>query len=407
MCGSSQTSEKMMNLQSRIPELDGIRGIAIGMVVVHHYFLQPIQPPAPTFLLHLHAVGRLAWSGVDLFFVLSGFLIGGILLDARDAPNYFRVFYSRRFFRIVPVYFAFLGVAVALSVLGTSVFGQYFAWIFHQRLPWLPHFLFLQNFWMARRSTFGATGMGVTWSLAVEEQFYLSLPTVIRLFNGRLLTFALAFGIVLAPLSRIVLMAFAPSHALSGYVLMPCRADALVLGVAAAALLRNDCCKQWILNRRYLPLVLLIPLTVAVGLLTRIAPDPFGRPMMAIGYTCLALFYVCVLLCALLYKEGWFGSLLRSPWLTWLGSIAYGVYLFHELVLHCLRSVLRLGVPERWSPEEFLVSLAALAFTLVICQVSWTLLEKPLIRLGHRAQYERHRVDGTDMAGAVALEGTA
>jgi peptidoglycan/LPS O-acetylase OafA/YrhL len=83
--------------KARIPELDGIRGIAIAMVLAHHYFLLPIAAPPGTFWSYVQAAGRLAWSGVDLFFVLSGFLIGGILLDARDSPNYFQVCYTRRF----------------------------------------------------------------------------------------------------------------------------------------------------------------------------------------------------------------------------------------------------------------------------------------------------------------------
>src|SRR6202022_4240957 len=93
-----------VNLRGRIPELDGLRGVAIAMVVAHHYFLEPIQASPGTWLSHVQAVGRLAWSGVDLFFVLSGFLIGGILLDARDSPRYFGTFYRRRFARILPLY---------------------------------------------------------------------------------------------------------------------------------------------------------------------------------------------------------------------------------------------------------------------------------------------------------------
>lgn len=88
----------------RIPELDGIRGVAIGLVLLWHYAIGPIQAIPGTFLAYLQACGRLTWTGVDLFFVLSGFLIGGILLDSRDSPNYFRGFYWRRFFRIVPLY---------------------------------------------------------------------------------------------------------------------------------------------------------------------------------------------------------------------------------------------------------------------------------------------------------------
>src|SRR4029077_5360485 len=93
-----------MDLSRRIPELDGIRGIAIGMVIFYHYFTFPATARVGSFLWYALLPGRLGWSGVELFFVLSGFLIGGILLDEREASNYFRVFYTRRFFRIVPIY---------------------------------------------------------------------------------------------------------------------------------------------------------------------------------------------------------------------------------------------------------------------------------------------------------------
>src|SRR5438477_3577880 len=97
-----------LSLSGRIPELDGLRGLAIGSVLIWHYFMVPIVTAPATPLSYALVFGRLTWSGVDLFFVLSGFLIGGILLDARKASNYFQVFYTRRFFRIVPIYAAVL-----------------------------------------------------------------------------------------------------------------------------------------------------------------------------------------------------------------------------------------------------------------------------------------------------------
>jgi len=89
---------------ARIPELDGMRGSAIAMVLLWHYLmLGPRFSPTPgTFFSRLMVWQRLTWTGVDLFFVLSGFLIGGILIDARKSGNYFRVFYTRRFFRTSP-----------------------------------------------------------------------------------------------------------------------------------------------------------------------------------------------------------------------------------------------------------------------------------------------------------------
>ena len=95
----------------RIPQLDGLRGVAIALVVVFHYVNFAVESGAPGWVKLLIRPTSLGWSGVDLFFVLSGFLIGGILLDARESRNYFRVFYRRRACRILPLYFAFLAAA--------------------------------------------------------------------------------------------------------------------------------------------------------------------------------------------------------------------------------------------------------------------------------------------------------
>jgi peptidoglycan/LPS O-acetylase OafA/YrhL len=95
----------------RIPELDGLRGIAIGLVLICHYFSDAFAYRFPNPLALLQLPTRLSWSGVDLFFVLSGFLIGGILLDAKESPSYFKVFYVRRAFRILPIYLLLVGIA--------------------------------------------------------------------------------------------------------------------------------------------------------------------------------------------------------------------------------------------------------------------------------------------------------
>ena len=357
------------------------------MVLIHHYFLQPIEAPMKSTLSYIQAAGRLAWSGVDLFFVLSGFLIGGILLDARDSSNYFRVFYTRRFFRIVPIYFVFLTAAILLSQTGAWGMTSRFRWIYDYQLPWFPHFLFLQNFWMAASTTFGALGITITWSLAVEEQFYLTLPTIVRFLTQRGLAIALGTGIVLAPISRIVLHALAPSHYLSWYTLMPCRADALLLGVLAAIVLRSDPWKPHLEKHRNLLPFLLIPLAAGCAILTVRSPDPYGYGMLTVGYSWLALTYACFLLCGLLHSESWLGAFLRWRWLGWLGSIAYGLYLFHEIIRHFLRGLIYAGRPPHWTPRDELISLGALIILLIVCRLSWDYFEKPLIKRGHRFNY--------------------
>jgi peptidoglycan/LPS O-acetylase OafA/YrhL len=404
----TESSPRALNLSARIPELDGIRGIAIGMVLIWHYFVQAVETQPATLLSYLQASGRLAWSGVDLFFVLSGFLIGGILLDARPSSNYFRVFYTRRFFRIVPIYFVFLTITAGIYALGNVGITSDFQWMFVRRLPWLPHFLFLQNLWMAITTSFGALGIAVTWSLAVEEQFYLTLPPLVRFLSPRRLAFALATGIVLAPVSRIALHALSPSHRLSWFVLMPCRADALLLGVLGAVLLRIEVWKKRLEQNRRTLLYLFVPLAVGCAALTLRAPDPYGITMLTVGYSWLALFYLCFLLCGLLYRESWLGAVLRWNWLGWLGSIAYGTYLFHELIRHALRGLLYSGPPRPWSSREFVVSLVALAVLLLLGRLSWRYFEKPLIQIGHRTHYENQEREALGATASLSpKKGTA
>src|SRR5258708_35231180 len=116
LSGSSQRPVVVSPSSSRVPELDGLRGIAIGMVVLYHAFFFHFAPRSGSALGYLLFPVRIGWSGVDLFFVFSGFLIGGILLDAKNSSNYFRTVYIRPRFRLVPVFYSTLPVLFALFV---------------------------------------------------------------------------------------------------------------------------------------------------------------------------------------------------------------------------------------------------------------------------------------------------
>ena len=177
--------QRERDFSHRVPELDGIRGMAILVVVIFHWVTLEAQSILPERIENVLSFG---WSGVDLFFVLSGFLIGGILFDARDSSNYFKVFYMRRFYRIVPLYGAICLTTLVIYYAHLSTH----AWLFRgPKLPWYSYLTFAQNVWMVKLHTLGYWQLAVTWSLAVEEQFYLTLPFVIRFTSRKTLPYVL------------------------------------------------------------------------------------------------------------------------------------------------------------------------------------------------------------------------
>ncbi|MDQ3032483.1 MAG: acyltransferase [Myxococcota bacterium] len=209
-----------------VPALDGIRGLAIAIVVAFHYLTAPHHHP----LGHaVWTVARAGWLGVDLFFVLSGFLITGILISARAKPHYFRDFYVRRTLRIFPLYYATLalvfGVLAFLPLMQTESFAA-----LASRQGWLwgygvnvanaaaGELLFVSDRFEANHF----------WSLAAEEQFYILWPAIVWSVPPRRLAIA---GVVVTVLS------FGLKALLTGdeTSLMLLRSDGLVLGGAIAA----------------------------------------------------------------------------------------------------------------------------------------------------------------------------
>lgn len=382
-----------MTARGRIPELDGVRGCAIGLVLCWHFIFALIEAPPSTFWSYLQGMGRLTWSGVDLFFVLSGFLIGGILIDSRDSANYFRTFYTRRFFRIVPLYVAVLGIALIAA--GGRI---------DQRIPALSYLAFLQNFWMARNATFGVL-LGATWSLAVEEQFYLTLPSIIRFVNPRYLTYVVVTGIFAAPCLRLICFYRWPGNEVVSYVMMPCRADALLLGVLGALAMRDPQASQWIRNNGRKLLALLLIFVSGTALLTMYCMCWHTVSIPSAGYTWLAGLYLCGILYALTQPQSWLAYTMRLRWLRWLGSIAYGVYLVHQMAAAFI-------FQEIWHSTDLHlrswgnIGAMAVAFglTLAICQFSWMYFERPLLRFGHQYHYTDDRNEYSRITSAPRSE---
>jgi peptidoglycan/LPS O-acetylase OafA/YrhL len=373
---------------SRVPELDGLRGVAISLVVFFHYFQATLEVRPATAASYLQAGTRLAWTGVDLFFVLSGFLIGGILLDSRTSTNYYSTFYKRRFFRIVPLYLVCVCLAPLLVYLGLGPMGRQPSALLQDGAPWYAYLTFTQNFWMTHAATLGVDGLGMTWSLAVEEQFYLTLPLYIRSIGERWLVRALAIGVLSAPVLRNVLLQMRSDDWVGIYTMMLCRADALLLGVLAAVLLRNEKWRARI-QRAGVSFAIAIPILLAgLAFLTLRAGSMQSLLMKRFGFTWVAFFYATILLFILTRPDNILTRLLRMKWLCRLGTLAYGIYLFHQPVQYLLFGMMRGGGVRITDFRSFALTLAAIPLTLLVATLSWRYFEKPMLQVGRRSTFD-------------------
>ena len=371
----------VVDSHKRIKELDGLRGIAILLVLLCHSTFE--LHPSSKILSDLSSVGQLTWSGVDLFFVLSGFLIGGILLDARHSPQYFRTFYVRRAFRILPPYAGILSLFLFRFVRPSAgALGEFSP----NHIPWLAYFTFTQNLWMAGLGSFGAGTMAATWSLAVEEQFYLTVPWIVRRITQRRLAIFLIVLIGTVPVVRTVLYLFVRTGSFADYVLMPCRADALGVGVLVALLVRNPRWYGFTLANRSVLKKIALTFLVALAIMT---PQgfAFSGVMVTLGYSCLAFFYGSILLVALTGASPVLARILRNKALMQLGTLAYFTYLFHLLFMEAARRLLVLSMAHSSDLIRFAGGWLGICLTLFCAAFSWRYFESPLLRKAHSYKY--------------------
>jgi peptidoglycan/LPS O-acetylase OafA/YrhL len=358
----------------RSQALDAVRGIAIILVLIWHY-LPRDGGATPGFIL---SSTRLFWSGVDLFFVLSGFLIGGILLQNAGSRNYFSTFYIRRAARILPLYLLVIIAFIALIRWGPEFLEL--QKLYRQHLPYWSYFTFTQNFLYAARQQMNDPLIDVTWSLAVEEQFYIFLSLLIKNLNKKKwILAAVTIGLILlAPILRF----FAPNF-LVAYLLPLHRADSLMLGVLLALLWQWEPGKEFLCKHVNVFRWSCAVLFLAVAYLTYREAwigDVFGH----LG---LALFYGNIVLLALIVggKEGKFNAL-ENRVLEWFGLRSYGIYLLHKPVQLLMPFVLAWFVQDTLSPWVMVAIFLVVLF--IISELSYRIVEKPIMSLGHYFKYK-------------------
>jgi peptidoglycan/LPS O-acetylase OafA/YrhL len=309
-----------------MPELDSLRGAAILLVLFFHGFDYSLARLSVLPRFWVAGTQGLGWLGVNLFFVLSGFLITGILLDSSPRPDYFKRFYIRRALRILPLYYLVLLVLYPLSRMG---------WLGPRVIGW--RFVGLSFFYLS--NVVGLFGVPmqytVLWSLAVEEQFYILWPAAVRAFSRRGIVFATVAVILGCPVLRAIAYKLGFQYA-AGYTWLI--ADELAFGALLAVLIRGR-----LAERKPMFWFSAACLVASAALLGFGAPFGIFRNSTLLGaslrLTGLNLLFTGTLAATLLTGTSRFAWIVRRPVLRFLGEISYGLYLIHMLVFdvvdHC------------------------------------------------------------------------
>lgn len=387
------------NLRSHIPALDAIRGIAVLMVLVYHFNLEPADFPSPLARWTMKVFGQGSF-GVDLFFVLSGFLITGILFDDKQSSHYFRNFYARRTLRIFPLYHGVLFVAFVLLPIvrpwGITVdagVAQYQAWL------WLYGTNILQSW----KGDWLLGDFNHFWSLAIEEHFYLLWPLVIYSCRRRTILWICGVLIVLALACRVGL-AMLGGNEVAIYALTPCRVDALAAGAWLAIVARDAGGVRRLVPGARISLLMSCGLLAWLYWLNARTAGTEDRPLLlqlrpsdcrlVFQFTLNAWFFASVLILAITTSPTSLpGRFWNSTCLRFFGKYSYGLYVYQVLLIPFFHSCFDgLNAPlSAGSPfaGRMLFTAEAALGTVAVALMSWHLYEKHFLKLKRFFAYEK------------------
>ena len=342
-----------------IPAIDGLRGLAVIGVLLFHLGIPKCS---------------LGWVGVELFFVISGFLITRILLNTRQDQSYFKNFYARRTLRIFPIYYLVVitYTAVVLFLSAGDLHSLPLYYVYLQTIPQL-------------RSQFSVVPMlGHTWTLAIEEQFYLIWPLMVFLLKGRKLLIVIILMIFVAPGLRFVSLKLANPFLVDGW--LGVQLDALAAGAAVACTSRiydRHVMQRWLSVAFFLGSASLVILVSLVGTQVFWTPEIWGRtwygPLVMSILAC--TFSGAVGLVAVGHR--WARWLEFGPLMRW-GKISYGIYLFHPFIFLFVDAIVRHTGQVQGHLVSRSVILVKLALTYLVASVSWKLIESPINQLKGR-----------------------
>jgi peptidoglycan/LPS O-acetylase OafA/YrhL len=362
----------------RIDALDGVRGFAVLAVLVFHTLPVP-DAPSGLIVTAWNALAQSCWVGVDMFFVLSGFLITRALCAAKGKPRFFSDFYVSRILRIVPIYIAVLLAAlyiVPLLIPAEDLPSLYSRLIKNQLWLWA----FLQNYIQAK-APHQLPGFGHFWTLAVEEQFYVVWPAVVLWFSRRWLVGSSLAICAVEPLARY----FFFNTGYSAWAIRQLtflRVDALLAGALVYLLF-----VETVLTPRAMASMRVIAIAagaVVLWMLARYKSLPYESQTTAIiGYSAVAI--VCASLLRVCLNDGLVAQFFSGKVLRWFGKYSYAIYIFSVPAILCFQALIGDRI-SRLNP--FLLAMSRLLFSgaaSVACALaSWSVIEHPALNLKSR-----------------------
>ena len=356
-----------MNIQQKIqlgrylPELDGLRGIAIMLVMGYHYL-----PKTGLFTF--------GWSGVDLFFVLSGFLISSRIIPYLENKNWRTQFYRNRFLRIAPLYFAFLLVFFGGWFLFTSTATRE-AVPFYREHGW-TFFLFIQNWSFIQHATELKTHLAHLWSIAIEEQFYLVFPLLLVWLKKR--KSAIVYAILL------VLLIMVSRSYYYGWILQNkdfdkvywnsfFRLDAFIIGYLLYQFITifHDSKKAvWLFRIVSILSLTATAIAIVIGNSAGMYNPYFGHA----GLTAVAIIYALLIFSSINKEQSAIARICRYRFLRFTGKISYGLYIFHWPLLFVSFAIVgKISHYFHWqASEETLHAIGTIAALLLTYLVSYT-----------------------------------
>jgi peptidoglycan/LPS O-acetylase OafA/YrhL len=370
-----------VSFRQHVTALDGLRGLAIISVFFYHYARGASAHTSSAIVRAGSAVFGFGWSGVDLFFVLSGFLITGILYDTLSDPGYYKKFYVRRILRIFPIYY----LVVLIFLVLTPFLGL------HWNIRALSFLIYLGYpaalIWPSLVTVSPYVAITHLWSLSLEEQFYMIWPWLIARLRkpGRILWVCLVVACA-ALLLRVGVFATQSVNRNWAYESLPCRMDTIAVGAAIAMLVRGplrDRLEGWA-HFVFFPAAIAV-LTICIF---RHTTERYDVVMATLGFSIIAVMYGALLVLAL-RQESWLAHFLSWPVLRMFGRYSYGLYLYHfplTVILGPMKQSF-INLMHSYVLGATIHLTFNLVVNLLVAAASYHFFESPIMRLKDRFNY--------------------